>query len=134
MTITGRGLYITPVDSTPGKMNELVKTHKVNNPVRVITSGCNTAIESLSIYIEHVLFDISESMPSRINESNQMFDINDNFNSMLLPENALLVSFDIVNMFPNIHNKSAVKFILLKRSTTTPPVERVLKVLELCLT
>ena len=115
-------------------MNGLVKTHKVNNPVRVITSGCNTAIESLSIYIEHVLFDISESMPSRINESNQMFDINDNFNSMLLPENALLVSFDIANMFPNIHNKSAVKFILLKRSTTTPPVERVLKVLELCLT
>ena len=73
-------------------------------------------------------------MPSRINESNQMFDINDNFNSMLLPENALLVSFDIANMFHNIHNKSAVKFILLKRSTTTPPVERVLKVLELCLT
>ena len=44
--------FITPTNSTPGKMYGLVKTHKVNNPVRVITSGCNTAIESLSIYIE----------------------------------------------------------------------------------
>ena len=50
--------FITPTNSTPGKMYGLVKTHKVNNPVRVITSGCNTAIESLSIYIEHVLFEL----------------------------------------------------------------------------
>ena len=49
----------------------------------------------------------------------------------------LLVSFDIVNMFPNIGNKSgldAVKSVLLKRSTNTPPVKRILKGLELCLT
>ena len=28
--------FITPVNSTPGKMFGLVKIHKVNNPVRVI--------------------------------------------------------------------------------------------------
>ena len=39
-------------------MYGLVKTQKVNNPVRVITSSCNTAIENLSIYIKHVLFKI----------------------------------------------------------------------------
>ena len=52
--------FITPTNSTPGKMYGLVKSHKVNNPVRVITSGCNTATESLSIYIEHVLFELSK--------------------------------------------------------------------------
>ena len=41
-------------------MYELIKTLKVNNPVRVITSRCNTAIESLSIYIQHVIFELSE--------------------------------------------------------------------------
>ena len=49
----------------------------------------------------------------------------------------LLVNFDIVNMFPNIGNKSgldAVKSVLLKRSTNTPPVECILEGLELCLT
>ena len=39
-------------------------------------------------------------------------------------------------MFPNIDNKSgldAVKSVLLKRSTNTPPVECILEDLELCL-
>ena len=129
--------FITPANSRPGKMYGLVKTHKVNNPVRVITSGCNTAIESLSIYIEHVLFELSEGMPSRIKDSNHLLDIIDNMNSMFLPANAILVSFDIVNMFPNIDNKSgldALKSILLRRSTNTPPVKCILEGLELNLT
>ena len=58
-------------------MYGLVKTHKVNNPVRVIASGCNTAIKSLSIYMEHVLFELLESMPSRIKDSNHLLDIID---------------------------------------------------------
>ena len=129
--------FITPTNSTPGKMYGLVKTHKVNNPVRVITSGCNTAIESLSIYIEYVLFELSESMPSRIKDNNHLLDIIDNINSMFLPANAILVTFDIVNMFPSTDNKSgldAVKSALLKSSTNAPPVECILEGLELCLT
>ena len=38
--------FIKPSNSTPGKMYGLVKTHKKGNPVRVITSGCRTAIEN----------------------------------------------------------------------------------------
>ena len=83
--------FITLTNSTPGKMYGLVKTHKVNNSVRVITSGCNTAIESLSIDIEHVLFELSEGMPSRINGSNHLLDVIDNMNSIFLPANAILV-------------------------------------------
>ena len=33
-------------------MYGLVKTHKEGNPVRVITSGCGTAIENLSILLK----------------------------------------------------------------------------------
>ena len=128
--------FITPVNSTPGKMFGLVKIHKVNNPVRVITSDCNNAIENLSIYIEYVLlFELSESMQSRIKNSNHLLDIIDNINSMFLPANAVLVNFDFVSMSPNIDNKSvldAVKSVLLKGSTNTPPVECILEGLELC--
>ena len=56
---------------------------------------------------------------------------------MFLPANAILVSLDIVNMFPNIDNMSdldAVKSILLNRSTNTPPVECTLEGLKPCLT
>ena len=62
--------FITPTNSRPGKVYGLVKTHKVNDPVRFITRGYNTAIESLSIYIEHVLLELSEGMPFRIKGSN----------------------------------------------------------------
>ena len=45
--------FITVKDSTPGKMYGNVKTHKIGNPTRVITSDCNTAIENLSIFVEN---------------------------------------------------------------------------------
>ena len=76
-------------------------------------------------------------MQSRIKNSNHLLDIIDNINSMFLPANAVLVNFDFVSMSPNIDNKSgldAVKSVLLKRSTNTPPVECILEGLELCLT
>ena len=44
--------FIKPSYSTPGKMYGLVKTHKEERPVRVITSGYGTAIENLSIFAE----------------------------------------------------------------------------------
>ena len=129
--------FITPVNSAPGKMYGLVKTHKGNNPVKVVTSGCNNAIENLPICIEHVLFELSESIPSRIKDSNHLLDLIDNINSMFLLTNTILGSFDIVNMFPNINKKSGldtVKSVLLKRSTNTPLAECILESLELCLT
>ena len=52
--------FITLKDSTPGKMYGNV----IGNPTRVITSGCNTAIENLSIFVENVLYDIASELPS----------------------------------------------------------------------
>ena len=129
--------FITPTYSTTRKIYGLAKTHEVNNPVRVVTSTCNTAIESLSNEIKHVLFVFSESMPSRIKDSNHLLHIIDSINSMFLPANVILVTFDFVNMFCNIDNKTgldAVKSVLLKTSTNTTPVKCILKSLELCLT
>ena len=34
-------------DAKPEKISTLYKTHKQGNPVRLITIGCNTAIENL---------------------------------------------------------------------------------------
>ena len=43
-------------NSRPGKMYGKIKTHKTDNPIRVITSGCNTSVEHLSIFVEKVLY------------------------------------------------------------------------------
>ena len=48
--------FISCDSPSAGKMYDLVKTHKVNNPVRIITSGCNTDVENLSIFVEKVLY------------------------------------------------------------------------------
>ena len=96
--------FITVKDSTLGKMYGNVKTHKIGNPTRVITSGCNTSIENLSIFVENVLYDLSSELPSRIKDANHMLEVIDNLGSLDLPLNSILVSFDIMNMFPNIDN------------------------------
>ena len=64
---------------------------------------------------------------------NVVDDLNRNGN---LHENCLLVSFDVLNMFPSIDNKmgiESVKNILLNRDDNTPPEECIIEALELCL-
>ena len=47
--------FITSVYETPGKMYGPVKTLRVSNPASVLSSGCNTAIDILPIYAEHII-------------------------------------------------------------------------------
>ena len=117
-------------------MYGLIKTHKNDNPARIITSGCNTAIESLSIFVEKVLYDIASNLPSRIKDTGHMLDIIDEINNSNLPTNSILVGFDIVNMFPSIDNKSGLKSvhdILELPDSKFAPTRCVIEVLELCL-
>ena len=65
-----------------------------------------------------------------------MLDIIDNLNDSDLPENFVLVSFDVVNMFPSIGNESdikAVKKVLSERESKHPATECILEALRLCL-
>ena len=122
--------------SPSGKMYGLIKTHKNDNPPRTITSGCNAAIEFLSIFVEKVLYDIGSNLSSRIKDTGHMLDITDQINNSKLPTNSIIVGFDIVNIFPNIDNKSELKSaldILELRDSKFPPTSCVIEALELCL-
>ena len=81
--------FIKVKDLTLGKMYGNVKTLKIDNPTTVITSGCNTAIENLSIFVENVLYDIASELPLRIKDTHHMLDITDNLNSLNLPLNSM---------------------------------------------
>ena len=97
-------------------MYGMVKTHKADNPVRVITSGCNTVDEKLSILVEKMIDDINKSV---------------------LSENCVLVSFDVVNMFPNIDNESgllSVKEALTDSNFDVDSTQCIVDALEICLT
>ena len=113
-----------------------VKTLKENNPVRVITSGCNTAVENLSIFVENVLFELASELLSRINDTCHMLEIIDDMNNSNLSSNAILLSFDLVNLFPSIDNNmeiASVRKYLDERECKDLPTDCVIETLELCL-
>ena len=54
-----------------------VKTHRVDNPVRVITSGCKNTVENLSILVSKTLYPIADKLPSKLKDNNNMLGIID---------------------------------------------------------
>ena len=129
--------FIKPSSSIPGKMYGLVKTHKEGNPARVITSGCGTAIENLSIFVEKCLYSEALNIECRVQDTSEMLTIIDNLNnSNSLTSDCKLVSFDIINMFPSIDNISGLKSmkkVLESRSNQFPPSNCIIEALKLCL-
>ena len=123
-------------DAKPGKNCTLYKTHKEGTPVRLLTSGCNTAIENLARYIESVCAPLTENIASRIKNTAHLLEIVDELNTTEIPENAMLVSFDIVNMFPSMDNVNGVNTMraaLEKRVVKNPSTECIIEGLEICL-
>ena len=113
-----------------------IKSHKNDNPARIITTGCKTTIESFFIFVEKVLYDIASNLPSRIKVTGHVLDIIEEINNSSLPTNSLLVGFDIVNMFPSTDNKSGLKSvhdILELRDGKFSSTSSVTEALELCL-
>ena len=52
--------FIIPEHSKPSKLYNNIKTQKIDNPTRVITSGCSTAVESLLIFAKKELYKLAE--------------------------------------------------------------------------
>ena len=83
-------------------MHGLIKTHKVDNPFRVITSECSTAIENLSIFVEKCLYPEVLKIESRVKDISEMLKIIGNLNkSSTLTSDCRLVSFHIIIMSPS---------------------------------
>ena len=117
-------------------MYGMMKTHKADNPVRVITSGCNTVVEKLSILVEKTLYPLADRLNSKIKYINNMLEITDDINKSVLSEDCVSVSFDVINMFPNIDNKSgllSVKESLNNNTFNVDSTQCIVDALEICL-
>ena len=142
--------YIRSSHAKSGSMYGLFKPHKENNPARVITSGCVTAIEFLSVFVEKYSYKEVDKTNSRIKDTSEILDIiddinnnnnndnnnNSNNNNNMITNSSILVSFDIVNMFPSIDNISGlveVSEILSNRESDFSPAECILEALTICL-
>ena len=79
---------------------------------------------------------ISTGKDARITDTEHLLQIIDNINANGLPNEAILVSFDIVNMLPNIGNIKGievVKLALQNRPSQKPSTECIIEGLEICL-
>ena len=127
---------IVNVNAVPGKNSTLYKTHKLNNPVHLLTTGCHTAIENLLSFIEVVCAPITNNIEARIRDTGHLLDIIDELNSERIPDNTILVSFDIINIYPSIDNDrgiAAVRNALETRAYKSPSTDCIIEGLEICL-
>ena len=112
-------------------MYGMIKTHKENNPARIITSGSRTTVENLSIFVKKCLFLEVLKIDTRVWDMQHMLTIVDDLRKNgNLHENCLMVSFDVVIMFPSIDNKmgiESVKNILLNRDDNTTLAECIIE-------
>ena len=112
----------------------LHKTHKPNIPIRLLTTRCNAAVENLAIFIEKHCGKLTENIPTKVNGSYHLIDIFEAWNAKGIPDHGILVSFDIVNMFPSIANTrgvAAVRSDLNSRTNLSPSTKYILEALEI---
>ena len=133
----GRSILLI-MTTQPGTNSTLYKTHKLDIPVRLLTTrvGCNTAIENLSRFIGSICAPLTSNLPNMIKDTSRLLDLIDDINESSLPDNLILVSFDIISMFPNRDNEKgmeAVRLLLVSRCSKNPLTECIMEGLEICL-
>ena len=62
-------------------MHDFVKVHIVDNPVRVILSGCETAVENLFVFVKKCLFSKVFKIEIRVQDTSEMLNFIDYFNN-----------------------------------------------------
>ena len=115
----------------------MLRHTKRDNPLRLITSCCDTAIERLSAFTEFYLKPLSQNLSSFIKDPTDLINKIQALNAKgPLPVGSLLVSWDVVSVFPNVDNNlgiTAVRKALDSRSSKFPSTDSIAGVTEICL-
>ena len=129
---------ILHVRAKPGKNYGLIKTHKPNNPIRLITSGNGTVVENLSVFTEYFLHPCVKKEPQILADTTALLkkveDINHRFSPF--PAGTLLVSWDVISMYPSIDNEvglSSCKAALNRREKLSPSTDCLLEAIKITL-
>ena len=120
----------------PGKNSPVYKIHNPDIPVRLLTAGCNTTIENLYRFTDSIWAPLTSNLPNAIKGTSHSLDFIDDINKSSLPDKLILVSFDIITMFPNIENErgiEAVRSVLDSRSLKNSSTECIMEGTDICL-
>lgn len=67
--------FISCNEARPGKNSTFYKTHKSNISVRLLTTGCGTAIQNLAIFVEKHCAHLADQIPTRIKDTQHFLRI-----------------------------------------------------------
>ena len=92
-----------------GKLYLLPKIHKrlFNVPGRLVISNCGTPTEKVSEFLDHHRKPVMQRGLSYIRDSQNLLEKLKAIGSV--PENAILVTADVVGLYPNIPHQAALK-------------------------
>ena len=118
-----------------GKFYFLPKIHKhlENVPGRSIISNCGALTEKASEFLDSHLKSVMQNGASYIKDSN---DFKSKIKNIDIPNDALLVTADVVGIYPSIPHEaslSALKEALDKRTRKEIPTENLIKMVEFVL-
>ena len=119
--------------SNLGKLYLLPKIHKRlhNVPGRPVISNCGTPTEKASEFLDYHLKPIMQRGKSYIKDSGDF--INKIKSLQNFPEGAILVTVDVIGLYPSIPHKSGLKALrkaLDNRENKQIPTENLLKMAE----
>ena len=110
------------------------KTTKLK--IQSTNCGCKTTVKNLSNSESKTLYHIADKLPSKIKDTKDILDIIDSINESVLSDNHVLGSFNVVNMFSNIDNKSSLESVmdvLYDNSLNLDSTQCIADTLEICL-
>ena len=129
--------WLIPSNARPGAIYGCYKTHKDPPTLRVITSACGTASENLGRFVAHHLKPLASNLKFVLRDTTQFLNVLEEIKQKgPLPENSILVSFDVIDMFRSIKNTKGIKAIkkaLNERPSQFPDSNCILSALKICL-
>ena len=78
---------------------------------RLLTAGCNTAIENFSKFIENICAPLTWNLPNIIKDTSHLLNLIDDVSKSRLPDKLISAWFDIFNMFPKIDNERKMEAV-----------------------
>ena len=117
-----------------GRFYLLPKLHKKGCPGRPVISGCNTPTEKISEFVDYHLKPLVTAIPSYVKDTNDFLKKLQDVGT--LPENAILVTLDVVGLYPHIpHDEGleAIREALDIRSNPEIPTDVIVDLTELVL-
>ena len=130
--------WVVNLEPKPGIAFWNVKTHKTDNPLRLIICCCGTAIERLSTFTEFYLKPLSQNLPSFVKDSTDFINKIEALNERKGSAHSWLfaLSWDVVLIFPNIDNNlgiAAARKALDSRPNKFQSTDCIVEADEICL-